>query len=49
MSSLVRPTGFYLLVLFGSSIQLFVLFNPYLFISFLYFDLYALSYVALIC
>ena len=40
----VRPTGVYLLGLFCSGIQFYLLLSPYLcFISFLYLDLYVLG------
>ena len=40
----VRPTGVYLLDLFCSDIQFYLLLSPYLcFISFLYLDLYVLG------
>ena len=40
----VRPTGVYLLDLFCSDVQFYLLLSPYLsFISFLYLDLYVLE------
>ena len=42
--AVVRPTGVYVLNLFCSGIQFYVLLSPYLcFISFLYLDLYVLG------
>ena len=47
--AVVRPTGVYLLDVFCSGIQFYLLLSPYLcFISFLNFDLYVLGDDALI-
>ena len=47
--AVVRPTGFYLLDLFSSGVQFFLLLSPYIcFISSLYLDLYVLGDDALI-